>query len=564
MLGTRFEIVVGSVLTGAALLLCAWYLEYRLPPSDEGAILTQAARILDGDVYYRDLDAYVLPGASYLLALALAVFGEHLSVARWVAGGVFAAIVLGVWACARQVIGPRRAVWVGVAMLSFKFLAWPGLTAYLYWDVAFALACVSVALFVASERELSLWPLFLAGACAGLALLCKQTVGLGLAGACVAVLVLADVLLGAHPASPRRRAAALAAYAGGAALALLPALAYFGAQGVLGRMLYSGFVRPLTDYLPTSGVSYLVPLRWWELGRLQPMQEYAYAPEPWWQLVAGRLLPAGEVGMPVYWLLGEVFSRALYSAVPLAFAWAAWLWLRALRRDPPAAERRLLVFAALAFAVFLSAFPRADFSHVISVFPLVMVLLFAWAARLASRFGEPRRRRLRRAEPAVVVLGLLVTLLLAARLHASFDHRLHLERADLRVSEEYAYAESVVRYVADEVEPDESILVMVHEAYYYFLTDRYFDWPFVQLYPGMTGSDDGVALAERLERAPPRLVLRGPARTPGLPRLRAYAPAAVLWVDRSFVLDMTPFERYPTRMPVSFTQVLRPRRAGDR
>ena len=101
------------------MLLCAWYLEYRLPPSDEGAVLTQAARILDGDVYYRELDAYVLPGASYLLALALGVFGEHLSVARWVAGGVFASIVLGVWACARQVIGTRRAVWVGVAMLSF-------------------------------------------------------------------------------------------------------------------------------------------------------------------------------------------------------------------------------------------------------------------------------------------------------------------------------------------------------------------------------------------------------------------------------------------------------------
>jgi hypothetical protein len=162
------------------------------------------------------------------------------------------------------------------------------------------------------------------------------------------------------------------------------------------------------------------------------------------------------------------------------------------------------------------------------------------------------------------MLALLTTLLLAAWQHSFLTHRIHLERATLRVSPEHAYAESVVRYVSDEVEPGESIFVFVHEAYYYFLTDRYSPWPFAQLYPGMTGDDGGRALAALLEREPPQLVVRGLVRTPGLPLLHDYAPVVVAWMQGRFVRDPEAFIRYPPPVPKPYATLFRPRDARDR
>ncbi len=108
-------------------------------------------------------------------------------------------------------------------------------------------------------------------------------------------------------------------------------------------------------------------------------------------------------------------------------------------------------------------------------------------------------------------------------------------------------------------EPAIRIFVFVHEAYYYFLTDRYSPWPFAQLYPGMAGGDEGRALEAMLTREPPRLVVRGQGRTPGLPTLHEYAPAVPAWVHRNFVRDITPFIRYPLPVPKAYAMVFRPR-----
>ena len=66
-----------------------------LPANDEGALLTNAAKLLRGAVYYRDIDAYPFPGAAYLLAGAMGLFGEHLSVARALAAIVYVTAIVG-------------------------------------------------------------------------------------------------------------------------------------------------------------------------------------------------------------------------------------------------------------------------------------------------------------------------------------------------------------------------------------------------------------------------------------------------------------------------------------
>ena len=77
--------LVAACLLAVAAALSALFIETSLPIDDEGAILTAAAKILRGDVFYRDIDAYWFPGGAYLLALSMELYGEHLSVARWLA-----------------------------------------------------------------------------------------------------------------------------------------------------------------------------------------------------------------------------------------------------------------------------------------------------------------------------------------------------------------------------------------------------------------------------------------------------------------------------------------------
>ena len=80
-----------------------------MPVPDEGALLTAAVKLLHGGVFYRDVDAYAFPGVSYLLAGMMSIFGEHLSVARALAGSFFCTSVLGVYACALTLMDRRRA-----------------------------------------------------------------------------------------------------------------------------------------------------------------------------------------------------------------------------------------------------------------------------------------------------------------------------------------------------------------------------------------------------------------------------------------------------------------------
>ena len=81
-------LIFAPLLVGLAAALSLWFANRGLPIPDEGAILTNAAKILRGAVFYRELDADPFPGATYCLAFFMKLFGEHLSVARGLAAPV--------------------------------------------------------------------------------------------------------------------------------------------------------------------------------------------------------------------------------------------------------------------------------------------------------------------------------------------------------------------------------------------------------------------------------------------------------------------------------------------
>ncbi len=525
------------LLATLGLAISLWFMNRGLPPNDEGALLTNAARILQGGVFYRDIDAYPFPGAPYLLALAMRLFGEHLAVARALAVVLFEVVLLALYGASLRLLDRPRAALFGLCLLGFKFLAWPAFTAYTYSDLSFAGACVAAAALLAHLERGGRARLVAAGIAVGVSIAAKQSLGLPLFAAVAAVLLFPGIA-GRAPADPRGRDVGALALGSGAVL--LPGLAYFAAQGLVGRLLEGGLWRPFTGYLPTSSVSFLTPLAWWEWGALRDMPAFAYFPGAYWTLLTRELLP-GAALYPGYWGAGELFSRLLYTSVPLLFAAA---WIRTRRGACVARDGRVRATALLAFAGLLSAFPRADFFHLVSIAPLLLLLGFALLPESPDGGRAPFAPGTRRLAAAVAI-ALALCGALAALFQSQFQHRIRLPRGELVVHAPTAWIEPIVRYVDEETAPGEPFFVYGHEAYYYFLADRYSKWPFAQLYPGQEGGDGGRELVEQLERDPPRQIVRGILNWPALPVLPSYAPRLDAWVREHYEPDPGLAQRYP-------------------
>lgn len=520
-----------------AVVVSAWFSRFRIPPNDEGAMLTAAAKILRGGVFYQDIDSYPFPGAPYLLAGAMAIFGEHLSVARGLAVLVYGVIVVALYFVALRLTDRRRAALFGLLLLAFKFFAWPGFTSYVYWDLALAFGCIAILLFLGHSYQGGSTRLIAAGLFASLALLCKQNLGIYLAGTMGILLLFPSYILGVHRSVSGQRWNEVGAFSCGLLLPLLLGMAYFASQGALWGMIHGGLIRPFTGYLPTSGVPFHPPLVWWELGQLRDDAGRMYFIEPLWTMLKRGMLPES------FWLAGELFSRLLYTSVLLTAFFFVRRWIRARRQGDLARATGLWQFGGFAFAVLLSAFPRADFAHIVGVYPLVLLLGVALLSRSLPVSG-PGGQIARWVEGGVTAVLVVGAVSLSIYHHSYLTQRIELERATLY---EYpgSWVESIVRYVDEELRPGEPLFVYGNDSYYYFLLGRFFPWPFSTLYPGQAGGDQGRTLVDVLRREKPPVVIRGMLRWPGLPGIPDYAPYLDAYVNRRYEIQSDVFERYP-------------------
>jgi len=567
---TRFTHFLVRPAVFAPLLVClclavsAWFVNHGVPVSDEGAVLTLAARILRGAIFYRDLDAYYLPGAAYLLAGWMWLFGEHLNVARWLAGIVFGCLVLGLYLTALQLLDRRRAALFGLSLLSFKFIAWPAFTAYMYSDLSLCFASFAIALLVGHAYRGASIRLVVAGSLVALATASKQSLGIYLAVASILLLALLPVLQSTPQRNLRQRLPELGAFTLGLLIPAVPMLWYFAARGLLGQLLRSGLLRPFLEYLPTSGISFAEALAWWDFGAFSGMDGFPYFVGPYWSMLMNGWLH-GEAWYPIYWAVGEIFVRTLYTSVVVAVLVALWRWARAVRtkRISPA-EGKLLAFALLALAVFASAFPRADFFHVASVYPVVLLLLFGLRQPAGA---DTRDREAARPTPwlsaCAVSLILLATASLTIVRHAHESYRMQLAKADIYIHPSNRWVEAVVKCVEEGLDPHHRLFVYGHEAYYYFLTGRYYPWRFAQIYPGQVGGRGGRPLAQVLRRQRPKLIIRGLMKWPGMPQVATYANALGSFVSTNYQPDTKCFEGHPlpsgVKPPEWAIAILRPR-----
>jgi len=538
--------VFAPLLAVLATAVSAWFANRGQITSDEGVVLAWAGKILRGGVFYSDIDAYQFPGSAYLLAGWMWLFGETVNAARWLAVCVFTGLLLGLYWTACALIDRRRAAIFGLGLLSLKFLASPAFTAYMYSDLSLCFASFAIAILVRhSFRGVSI-QLVAAGVLVALATAAKQNLGIYLAGASTLLLAFSPWLLGVPYRPFRERSSEVGAFALGFSLAAVPMLGYFAQQGLLSRLVYSGLVRPFVAYLPTSGISFAEPLAWWRLGELRANAGFPFSIGPYWSMLMNGSLP-GRSWYPSYWMAGEIFVRALYTSVVCAFLVVFWRWARAFRsgRIVPA-DRRLFAFACLALAVFLSAFPRADFFHVISVYSVVFLLLFGLRRGVAGDADESgSRSRAPWVSACAVALLLLVTGSLAAAYNAGLTHRMKTQRADLYITPANSWIETVVEFVEESLDSEYDLFVYGHEAYYYFLTGHYSAWPFAQLYPGQVGGEGGMPVVRRLQWKPPRLIIRGLMEWPGMATISSYAGAVDFWVMANYEADQDFFETHP-------------------
>ena len=556
------------------LLACAAALSYvyadrTMPIPDEGALLVAAGKILHGGVFYRDIDAYAFPGVSYLLAGVMSVFGEHLSVARGVAGAIYCVTLLGVYASAVAVIDPRRAALCGLSLLSLKFFAFPIYTMFFYADASVATAILALALFLRHRFDGASTRLFGVGVLAGLSIVTKQSTGILVAFVFALVLVFPAFAHG-----PRRRGHRLSevsSYGAGLFLVVAGMSIYFAAHGVFGDMIRGGLLRPFTGYLPTSGVSFAPPISWWDFGALKS-QALVYYPQAYLELALNGTRP-GDGARLFYLQLGEVIVRVLYSVIPILFLACATLWLRAWGGSSDGADdtrksdagipsqdeehalsrARFFSTAGITLAIVVSAFPRADFIHIITTYPAVALIGFALCrpsmlGRTGADADAPtstiQARRLQ-IEAGLVILLLASTSFFAIRYDATLSHRLSIERAEVWVRPRDAWLAPMVRYVQNEIPKGESFFVYGHEAHWYYLTDRYTGRPFSQLYPGMTGDEDGAELAKLIRETRPRVIAQGVLRWPGTPSLPRYTGKLRRAIDELYELDPRAIENPP-------------------
>jgi hypothetical protein len=365
-----------------------------------------------GELLYRDVVYWFGPFTPYFQAAFLKAFGSGMA-ALVLAGAVSAAAVLAVLFAALRLAADRRdaAAWTALAIPALVFMPNAGGAllgmGYRIWHAAgFTLAAVVLA---AGPRRTRWIATVGAGACAGLAGLCRTEWGLAaLAGCALACLL--------RPRDRRAgiRDAAVAVLSGVAVLAagLGHFLWHAGRDAVVqdGHVLLTGLPPETRHFLVAfSGV------RDWPRG----LAEAAYSAATWTglALVAGlvasrrgdsrrRLLAALAVALGVLVasaLLGGAGSAVVFSAAPLvsAAALAAGLWRR---RGSGAAALAACGFLGLVLS-YRRPFHIGDSAYVAP--PLLFALVSAAGLlRLAVARGRARvdRRRLALALRALVLV----------------------------------------------------------------------------------------------------------------------------------------------------------------
>jgi len=468
---------------------------------DEGQLVAIAARLLRGEVLYRDVYTGIFPGLYYTTAGLFALFGSDVWITRLAQVAVNAATALALWLLARRV---TPSGWAALAPLGYGVLVvagFPGLTMFNYSPLALVFALYAFLCLLRGFETKRTFDAALAGLLLAACALTKQNFGALALLACGAAIALAwrdGVFAGrglVRSLAPFAAAGALASAAAFAALWLAGAGPSFFEATLfsLGRTQLESYADPFPPIFGTHPT---------DDGRFvflyTPAALYGY-------LVRGETL----FGRPIpVWLWSGAIRCAYGGALLVLAAGVLRLWLgRAAGSPRERRETRALVgFAAI---LFLGIFPSAIWSHLAFVgAPLLPVA--AWL--LAGAHARLRALGARAAQVFVAAVALFAAGAALAAARVSFDvmrwyaEPLSLPRASLYVSREDAdLYRGALRFVERCAPPRAPIFVAPDMPLVYFLADRPNPTPFDLVIPGKV---EGPLIVARLEATRTRCVVQ--------------------------------------------------------
>ncbi|MEA2642529.1 MAG: hypothetical protein QOF51_3923 [Chloroflexota bacterium] len=442
---------------------------------DEGVELNAAARVLAGEVPYRDFALIYAPGQAYTLAAVFRLFGQSMAVERAYDLVVRLLLCISVYLLARTVVSSKAAL--APFALATILLASAYYYAYtMYPALLFGLLSATVCLgFV---RAPSPRRLFAAGLLAGIATIYRHDVGLYVLVSEVALLVLwawavrptpspAESVPRPHVERFVRSAWPLLA---GLGTTLAPIALYLLAVVPLADLWYAFVAFPLTDFRSAFALPYPEPAA--------PFTALASSTAS-----RGDALAEFAFGYPdVVWAL--FWTQPLIDAAGLL-----WVGVALYRRRQRPAELTsvwgIALVTLLAIAFFNQALNRADTLHLLPSGILSCLVLTGLASRALA---APQLRA-----PAAVAL-LLAGLVMAPAyvwwpLVTAHDALQWGEMAPCGMGADLARADCVfifpdqadaIRFVQQRTAPHEAIFVgnAVHDrivpndALFYFVADR--------------------------------------------------------------------------------------------
>lgn len=429
---------------------------------EEGRALHLASLVLDGEVPYRDFFIYGAPGRFYLLAGMFKLLGTSMMTCRLLSLTCYLMIAAGLFWLTRKLV-PTELCLPGTFFISTWLSGFHGMPML---PVTVLLLGSCLLLHGVFERQAG-WRLALAGLLVGLVMLLRHFVGLGALAAESAVLFLYFRSLQSSEAGgrTRRAIASLAPFLAGAALAVLPALAYFLWIVPADLLTYQLFTFPLQVYPSAQHLPFPSPLVAWNTNT--------------------------SFG---YWIVELSARLQLYVPFVALAAGLALLFFQ--RRNSPGKpllpeQWTTLLVSALFLPAFGRMFSRPDKPHLLLALVLSNVLLALVLHHLISR-----RRRLAAGALALFLAAALIEPCwlkigqLAALLREDGLYNMHLPRAQgirrvLAVGKEASYSragryEECIRFIQAHVPPGEAIYVGRErhdrigwtDNLFYFLADR--------------------------------------------------------------------------------------------
>jgi hypothetical protein len=442
--------------------------------ADESVLLGGAARIMAGDVIYRDFFEFLTPLGFYFYAGVLAIGGTTLLAARVAAAitnGVSTALV---FALARRIAGPLEAAVAALTVAVVCLPAWPYASPH-WLSTTLHLGVASVLLSERLRDSSRLRPA-IAGVLGGTACCVQQQRGVYVAAwAVTSILVLAfDQPSAGRWRRTRREVAWLAA--GGVGVTVL--VLGYAASSSSPRALYDALVR----FVFESYGGFVHPVPWASM---------AFLAKPWFATLWPRVFR---------------WAPALLVVEGMTLLHAGWYGPFGHR------ERLRLCLLLLAMLAALSMRYLGDYIHVAYVMPFLLIP----AARVlhALRSVPIMSRSIARAATICVNAVLLVVLLAEgggslARARAAAPLTIDTAFGTLQGDTDQARLVAAVRSAVDRDPPGERLLyVFPGDAWLYLAAGARNATPFAIIWPGYNSQAQfDELLADVRRRRPGTLVV---------------------------------------------------------